>query len=82
MNHSLKNSILQNTFAYVKLQAAAYTHKVATEVSVTAHVCKDIWLCKMFTELGSWSTNPAVRPSGSVHGSKSEHPETNSEHQI
>ena len=76
MNYSLKKAILQNTFAYVKSQAAAYKHKVATEVSVTAHICKDIWLCKMFTELGRWGTNRG-EPSGSAHGSKSEHPESN-----
>ena len=38
----LKKAILQNTFAYVKLQAAAYMHKVTTEVSVTVHIRKDI----------------------------------------
>lgn len=42
MNHSLKKAILQNIFAYVKLQAAVYMRKVATEVSVTAHICNDI----------------------------------------
>lgn len=46
MNHSLKKAILQNTVPYVKLQAAAYMYKVAAEASVTAHICKEIWLCE------------------------------------
>lgn len=82
MNHSFKKAILQNTFAYVKLQAAAYMHRVAAELSVTARTCKDIWVCKSFTKLGLWGMNCAVRPSVSVHGSKSGHSDGNLEQQI